>query len=85
MPRSLTRLTVVVGVLYLGLLAAIAFWPTPVDAPAAGILARAIGWLGRHGLGWIDYGVVESSANVLLFVPFGLLGALLLRARWAPW
>ncbi|KQQ03916.1 MULTISPECIES: VanZ family protein [unclassified Rathayibacter] len=82
MPRSLTRLIVTVGALYLGALASIAFWPTPVDAPFGGLIARALGWLERRGLGWIDYGVIESGANVLLFVPFGLLGALLLRARW---
>ncbi|MWV60023.1 VanZ family protein [Rathayibacter sp. VKM Ac-2754] len=83
MPRSLTRLIVVVGALYLAALTAIVFWPTPVDASFTGVLARLIAWLGRRGLGWIDYGVIESGANVLLFVPFGLLGALLLRARWA--
>jgi glycopeptide antibiotics resistance protein len=43
--------------------------------------------LHRSGLpDWIGYGAVESGANVLLFVPFGLLATLGLQPkhRWAP-
>lgn len=59
---------------YLGLLAAVAFWPQPVDRPVAGLLHSALRWLHRNGApGWVDYGAVESAANVLLFIPLGLL------------
>ncbi|NKX51077.1 VanZ family protein, partial [Arthrobacter deserti] len=69
--------------LYAGLLALIVLWPVPVDRPAAGLLRGVLGALHRQGLpGWIDYGAVEAAANVLLFLPFGLLvGALLPRRR----
>lgn len=85
MPRSLTRLTLAIAVPYAAVLAAIAFWSTPVDAGYSGELDRVIGWLARHGLGVIDYAVVESTANVALFVPLGLLAALPVRARWSWW
>lgn len=55
------------------LLALIAFWPTPVDRGASGLLeviTRAIPWL--------TYAVIETTANVALFVPFGVLLALVL-------
>ena len=35
------------------------------------------------GLGWVDYDVAEFSANVLLFVPMGVLFTVLLGVwRW---
>lgn len=83
MTRSITRLTLGVGLPYLLALVAIAFWPTPVDSGMSVALDRAIAWLDRRGLGAIDYGVIESTANVALFVPLGLLAALHLRARWS--
>ncbi|MBO0985082.1 VanZ family protein [Rathayibacter sp. SD072] len=83
MTRSLTRLTVAVGVPYLGALAAIAFWPVPVDSALRGCLGRLLARLDRLGLGFVDYDLIEHAANVALFVPLGLLVALHLRARWA--
>ncbi|MBX3100321.1 MAG: VanZ family protein [Salinibacterium sp.] len=38
--------------------------------------------LDSTGLGWVTYTQLESFANVLLFVPFGLLIALLSPTRW---
>lgn len=55
----------------------VAFWPSPIDAPVAGPLAAALGFL--HGQGiptWFNYQFVEASANVILFVPIGLVSAL---------
>ncbi|MBU1586538.1 MAG: VanZ family protein [Actinobacteria bacterium] len=34
------------------------------------------------GLGWVTYTQLESFANVMLFVPFGLLIALLVPTSW---
>jgi glycopeptide antibiotics resistance protein len=49
----------------------------PVDSGARGLLWAVLRQLRARGLGWIDYSLVEASANVLLFVPFGfLLGVL---------
>ncbi|GAA1944316.1 VanZ family protein [Microbacterium deminutum] len=64
--------------LYSVVLAAIAFWPVPVDRGSGGML-RAI----SAAVPWLTYDVIESSANVLLFVPLGILLALVLpRRRW---
>ena len=38
--------------------------------------------LEASGLGWVTYTQLESFANVVLFVPFGLLIALLAPTRW---
>ncbi|WP_442961028.1 VanZ family protein [Pseudarthrobacter sp. J64] len=63
-------------------LALIGFWPTPVDRPAAGTLADLFRFLHSNGVPhWINYNFVEFSANILLFVPFGLLVAMVSPTR----
>ncbi|MGO2654822.1 MAG: VanZ family protein [Pseudoclavibacter sp.] len=65
-------------------LAFVALWPTPVDSDVSPQLAHVLKWLHQHGIpAFFDYSFVERSANVLLFVPAGLLLALLMaRHRW---
>jgi len=63
--------------LYLAGLAAVAFWPTPVDRPVAGRLRAALFALHQAGLPQLmDYNFVEFSSNILLFVPIGILTGL---------
>lgn len=38
--------------------------------------------LNATGLGWVTYAQLESFANIMLFVPLGLLVALLVPTRW---
>ena len=38
--------------------------------------------LNSTGLGWVTYTQLESFANVVLFIPFGLLIALLVPTKW---
>lgn len=67
---------------YLIALAAVGFWPTPVDKPVQGNLAALLKFLHSNGVpGWFDYHFVEASANVALFIPFGILSAMALPAR----
>lgn len=75
---------VVVAVVYLVALAAIAFWPTPVDQGVdvlnswpVRLLESAFGIPRPTG-----YDVVQTSANVVLFVPLGWLAVALTRLRW---
>ncbi|WP_342022266.1 VanZ family protein [Arthrobacter citreus] len=66
--------------LYIGVLALVVFWPSPVDQDSAGTLKAVLRRL--HGMGvpgWVNYSFVENLANVLMFVPFGLLAA-----AWLP-
>lgn len=69
---------------YLAAVAWITLNPAPGDPagnPLLRGLLRAVSAL--PGLRWVDYAVAEFSANVLLFVPMGLLFTLLLGAwRW---
>lgn len=68
--------------LYLATLACIGFWPTALDRPLAGFVNDVLSALPGNALpGGVDYKYVESVANVILFVPLGLLGAPLVPAR----
>ncbi len=67
---------VLLGV-YLFLLTLIALWPTPVDSDARPFL-RAVARI----VPVLTYPRIEFAANILLFVPFGLLLALILRQRY---
>ncbi len=68
--------------LYLVGLAFVGDWPTPVDRPLAGLLKDLIEAVRGHPLtAGITYMHVEGAANVLLFVPLGLMVALLLPTR----
>ena len=65
-------------------LAFVAFWPSPIDQPVQGDLARILKFLHAHGIPrWFDYKFVEASANVALFVPVGFVATLAFPAkRW---
>lgn len=63
-------------------MAVVLLWPAPVDRPLYGTLLRSVRTLQDHGLpGWVDYAAIESLANVLLFIPAGILAAALLPGR----
>ncbi|WP_160147633.1 VanZ family protein [Arthrobacter sp. TS-15] len=67
---------------YLAGLALVGFWPTPVDRPILGTLSAALKYL--HGLGvpgWVNYHLVEYSANVAMFIPLGILAAIALPTK----
>ena len=55
------------------LLALIAFWPTPVDRGASDFIDAI-----TRAVPWLTYDLIETVANVALFVPFGVLLALVL-------
>jgi hypothetical protein len=63
------RLLFIYGVV----LALVEVWPVPGERGAAGLL-RAI----AHDVPWLTNDVIETTANVLLFVPFGVLLAVAL-------
>ncbi|WP_186377012.1 VanZ family protein [Curtobacterium pusillum] len=61
----------------------IGFWGSPVDASAAPWLDRVIAAAQRIGApATFDYATIESLANVVFFVPLGLLVVLFAGARW---
>jgi glycopeptide antibiotics resistance protein len=73
-PVTLAYLTVV-GWVTLG--------PQPLDARGMGILRQILRLFARNDLtSWVTYDLVESSANVAMFVPIGLLFLLLLGSRY---
>jgi glycopeptide antibiotics resistance protein len=63
-------------------LAFVAFWPTPIDQPVQGDLARILKFLHTYGIPlWINYKFVEAAANVVLFVPLGAVARLAFRDK----
>lgn len=82
--RRRRRLLPALLAVYLLILALIVFWPTPVDEGASGAIHRVLSWLDERGMPlWAGYGLLEISANVVLFVPFGILIAAFLPLRRA--
>lgn len=48
--------------------------PEPYGAEAAGVLQRVLAILaGWTGTAWVSFDVIEFAANVVMFVPLGLL------------
>lgn len=81
------RLAIVLAAVYFAALAAILFWPSPVDKPASGTLTDLINWLHGHGIPeWlVGYNQIEFAANIALFVPFGIILTLRLHRRLWWW
>lgn len=70
-------------VLYVGAVALLTLIPN-LDATAVPAFAqRIVNWLARHG--WqITISQLEQISNFLMFIPFGILGTLLLAHRLTP-
>ena len=80
--RDLRRAAQGISLTYLVGLALIAFWPTPVDGGIHGSISSVVFWLRAHGMPhWLDYATIEFGANILLFVPIGLLVVVIAGAR----
>jgi len=71
-------------VAYLAAVGVVTLWPAPPDPTQSPLLERVLAW--AHGIGLpeaVDVMVVEAVANVVMFVPLGLL--LPWAAGWRPW
>lgn len=63
----------------------VGYWPVPVDRGMRSILTSVLDRLAAAGApSWVDYAHIEFGANIVLFVPVGVLIALLLP-RWEWW
>jgi len=83
-PRGL-RITALALLIAFGVaVTVITLWPGPPDPDGQRALKAFLLRAYAHGLPtWISFGAVEFAANILLFVPIGLFGALALpRHRW---
>ncbi|MDQ1605844.1 MAG: hypothetical protein QOJ18_211 [Microbacteriaceae bacterium] len=69
---------------YLGLVGWITLGPQPLNSQDQRLLARILSYFGNHdATRWINYNLVEFSANVAMFVPLGVFFLLLLGRRRA--
>lgn len=80
--RRTRRVAQVLLVVVLLAVARITLWPSPVDESGRSGLLETLAWLHARGLPlWVDYSFVERAANVVMFVPYGALLAVLLPVR----
>jgi len=73
---SLNRLLVAGGAAYLFFWALVSFYPSPVDSVGfiPNLMANILNFTGHLGLSnFINYSFLEAFANVLFYLPLGLL------------
>jgi glycopeptide antibiotics resistance protein len=58
---------------YLGMVLVVTLWPDPPDPGGLGWLEQGLRWWSGRGLPGGDIAVVEAVANVVMFVPLGVL------------
>jgi glycopeptide antibiotics resistance protein len=75
---SARRGVAVALVVYLALVARLTLWPAPAPSSTFDLVRELLAWLSRIGVP-LTYAGLEAGANVLMFVPFGVLVGLLVR------
>jgi glycopeptide antibiotics resistance protein len=78
--RRTRRVLVCAAALYLLGVARMTLWPDFASPDQLDALRSLVAWLTGHGLP-VTYDGVEAAANVVMFVPFGALGGLLVSRR----
>jgi glycopeptide antibiotics resistance protein len=77
------RFVAVLTALYVLFVLLVTLWPTTVDRGVDPYIDRLLQKLWTKGLpSFVDYGFIESGANVVFFVPVGFLLGLLFSHRW---
>ncbi|WP_281285305.1 VanZ family protein [Cellulomonas xylanilytica] len=66
---------------YLAVVARITLSPEPASDATFAVVRGVLAWLVEHGVP-LTYPVLEAVANVVMFVPFGVLVGLLVRRAW---
>lgn len=84
-PRPVTRgVAVALGIPFLARLALLTLTPRRVEEAMPNLLDLVLSV--AHRLGWesLDFTLLEIVANVLVFVPIGILSFLVVPRRWWP-
>jgi VanZ family protein len=66
---------------YVGLIALVTLTPHSVDRGVYPLLSRGVLLLQHHGAPWFRYSMLEELANLMMFVPLGMLGVLAVGTR----
>jgi hypothetical protein len=83
MSRRLPKILLVVTVVAI---LAVTLWPNPEDGDGTPIARAIVEWLHAAGLPTaITFEAVEFTANIVMFVPFGLFLAMSMRRWMWPW
>ena len=77
------RFVAVLTAMYLVVVLVVTLTPTAVDRDLTPYLDRVLQELHERGVpGFVSYGFIEFTANIVFFVPVGFLGGLLLTHRF---
>lgn len=83
-PDRARRWAALLLVIYVGLVAVVGIIPRPIDEGVTPWTRGVLDFMHRHGFpGVIDYEFLEYAAHVVLFLPFGILLAVVLGRRLA--
>jgi VanZ like family len=83
MATTARRTAAAIALGYLGVLALAVFWPSADYATGSvDVVWRLLHRVGAPG--WVTFGAVEFTANIVLFMPLSALGSVLLE-RWDWW
>ncbi len=82
--RGRRRVVVPALVVYLAAVAVVTLTPARTHDGSLGVVRTVLAWLAERGVP-LTFELVEAAANVVMFVPFGVLVGLLLGLRrwWA--
>lgn len=69
--------------LYIAAIGLLTLIPNLDQTAVPNLALRAVNWLARHGIN-LTISQLEQIANFLMFIPFGILGSLLLAHRLTP-
>lgn len=83
--RATVTVAVLLGVPFLFGLGMLTLWPSPVEDTVPGLLDRVLAFL-REDLAWswLGFTTLEVLANILVFVPVGILAFVLMPRRAWP-
>ncbi|HEX5331216.1 MAG TPA: VanZ family protein [Cellulomonas sp.] len=79
--RRARRVIVCAAALYLLGVARMTLWPDFASPGELDAVRSLVAWLTRRGIP-VTYDGVEAAANVVMFVPFGVLGGLLVSRQY---
>ena len=76
------RITTALLVSYLAAIAIVGFWPERVDTAFRGDVVRVVETMSNNGFVYMSYDLVDAFANVMWFVPIGVLALLTIGRRY---
>ena len=76
------KITTALLISYLAAIAIVGFWPERVDTAFRGDVVRVVETMSSNGFAYMSYDLVDAAANVMWFVPIGVLALITIGRRY---